>query len=324
MATPDQDKFAAFTRRDLVYSTVKGHNLYAAVLVPKSLRFQASRPHPVLVHWHGGGFVTGHRTYAPWWSRWSLQLALAHDAIIVSPDYRLIPESSGEDVLSDVARFWNWLADDLPSVALQEGWDVVPDLARITTYGSSSGGFLAVQSALLAPKTLGIRAVISVSAPFYTGHGSQGLVPMPRMIFGAWPPPPREAEKCIREYIRAMKPGVIRSESDPADSWDLLLSIIQQAWVPRLLDVQKNKRLDVIKLLDTLETMPPMWIIHGEEDSVVPAAGSQTFVNAMREKLPDVPIHVTIRPGNHGFELGLGLEEHWVRNGCRFVEQYWP
>ncbi|KAK7997496.1 choline dehydrogenase protein [Apiospora arundinis] len=108
-----------------------------------------------------------------------------------------------------------------------------------------------------------------------------------------------------------MKPGVIRSESDPADSWDLLLSIIQQAWVPRLLDVQKNKRLDVIKLLDTLETMPPIWIIHGEEDSVVPAAGSQAFVNAMREKLPDVPLHITIRPGNHGFELGLGLEEQW-------------
>lgn len=43
----------------------------------------------------------------------------------------------------------------------------------------------------------------------------------------------------------------------------------EQAWVPRLLDVQKNKRLDVIKLLDTLKTMPPMWIIHGEEDSVV-------------------------------------------------------
>ncbi|KAK8101460.1 hypothetical protein PG999_011834 [Apiospora kogelbergensis] len=254
----------------------------------------------------------------------SLQLALAHDAIIVSPDYRLIPESSGEDVMSDVACFWKWLADKLPSVALQEGWDAVPDLARIITYGSSSGGFLAVQSALLAPKTCGIRAVISVSAPFYTGHGSQGLVPMPRMIFGAWPPPPREAEKCIREYIRAIKPGLIRSESDPADSWDLLLSIIQQAWVPRLLDVQKNKRLDVIKLLDTLETMPPLWIIHGEEDSVVPTAGSEAFANAMREKLPEVPVHVTIRQGNHGFELGLGLEDDWVRNGCRFVEQYWP
>lgn len=221
---------------------------------------------------------------------------MTHDAIIVSPDYRLLPESSGDDVLDDVVYFWQWFADKLPSVARNENWHGMPDFTRVMTCGSSSGGFLAVQSGLLAPVKCGIQAIISISAPFYMDDSGQGLVPMPRMILGAWPPPPREAERHIREYIRTMKPGVLRSESDPAEVWDLLLSIIresfvrfffyerphttckevlaahryaEQAWMPRLLDVKNNERLDVIKLLGTRDTMPPLWIIHGEGDSLV-------------------------------------------------------
>lgn len=67
-----EDKFAAFSRRDLIYSSIKGHDLHATVLTPKISETQFNQPHPVVVHWHGGGFVTGHRMYGPWWSRWSV------------------------------------------------------------------------------------------------------------------------------------------------------------------------------------------------------------------------------------------------------------
>lgn len=44
----------------------------------------------------------------------------------------------------------------------------------------------------------------------------------------------------------------------------------------------------------------------------------------MQKTLPHVPVHVTIRPGDHGFEMDLGLEEGWVKDGSRFIEQFWP
>jgi hypothetical protein len=28
--------------------------------------------YPVLVYWHGGGFIVGHRMYEPWWSNWQV------------------------------------------------------------------------------------------------------------------------------------------------------------------------------------------------------------------------------------------------------------
>ena len=65
-------KFAGFSRRDLVYSCINGHDLLVAVLTPEILQERPPAQYPVLVHWHGGGFITGHRTYAPWWPNWSV------------------------------------------------------------------------------------------------------------------------------------------------------------------------------------------------------------------------------------------------------------
>ncbi|KIW10898.1 hypothetical protein PV08_10197 [Exophiala spinifera] len=133
--------------------------------------------HPVLVFIHGGGLVTGHRAFHPFINGWLPGFAQAHDAIVVSPDYRLLPESTGQDVLEDLEDFWRWLTgtgssppgdvsipddnddqarrdvvvsfEDYVAQIVSESPAVVhPDLSRILVSGGSAGGFCATHLAL--------------------------------------------------------------------------------------------------------------------------------------------------------------------------------
>src|SRR5256885_5093150 len=168
-----KSKFDSFDRLDLAFASVDGHKLEATVLTPKKLQEKANGIYPVLVYWHGGGFVVGHRMYEPWWSNWQvtstaaftiyehmtelnlesrlIELALSQGAIIISPDYRLLPEANGADTLNDVESFWDWLHSILPSIA--KSWHARPDLTKIACCGQSCGGRLATQSALLFPQS---------------------------------------------------------------------------------------------------------------------------------------------------------------------------
>jgi hypothetical protein len=63
-------RFEPFDRVDLTYKTISGHPLEATVLTCKSLQSEVSTERPVLVHWHGGGFIVGHRMYDGWFALW--------------------------------------------------------------------------------------------------------------------------------------------------------------------------------------------------------------------------------------------------------------
>lgn len=63
-------KFAAFNIIDVAYktlyknsTTLKGPPVPASILLPKSAK---PGKHPVMVRWHGGCFITGHRMYPDW------------------------------------------------------------------------------------------------------------------------------------------------------------------------------------------------------------------------------------------------------------------
>lgn len=48
------------------------------------------------------------------------------------------------------------------------------------------------------------------------------------------------------------------------------------------------------------------------------------FVEQMKKAHPSTPLHVSIQPGSHGFDCMTTLHEDWVKEGCKFVEKYWP
>ena len=46
-------------------------------------------------------------------------------------------------------------------------------------------------------------------------------------------------------------------------------SLTEQGWLPRFLGVKKNPQLDLTQTLDKVDSIPPLWISHSEQDSIV-------------------------------------------------------
>ena len=89
--------------------------------------------------------------------------------------------------------------------------------------------------------------------------------------------------------------------------------------------------------------LPPMWIVHGTEDSVVSPRCSTEFVRRVGEATaaaaaaaaagrdlrpsPSPEILLSLRNGEeHNFDAALGREaegEGWIGEGCEFLLRFW-
>lgn len=94
---------------------------------------------PVLLHIHGGGYVSGTPDMCnPQCER----LAKAHGALVVSIDYRLAPEAPFPAGLEDCYAATMWVAENADALGA--------DADRIAVIGESAGGGLAAALAILA------------------------------------------------------------------------------------------------------------------------------------------------------------------------------
>ncbi|TSE32433.1 Carboxylesterase NlhH [Tepidimonas taiwanensis] len=125
-------------REEAVTITARdGAALVAELVVPH--RPADAAPAPVLLYYHGGGFVVGSiRTHA------ALCRRLAHLAgcAVLSVDYRLAPEHRFPTSVHDAFDALAWLRDHAARLGL--------DPHRIAVGGDSAGGTLAVVTALQA------------------------------------------------------------------------------------------------------------------------------------------------------------------------------
>ncbi|CCH77725.1 Esterase/lipase [Nostocoides japonicum T1-X7] len=143
--TPDALRDAGVTRRDVTVPGYQGADMLVTVLA----RADHTGTGPGIYHVHGGGMITGDRLLGP---LVMLPWVAQHDAVLVTAEYRLAPESPDPYPVEDCYAGLVWTADHAEELGID------PD--RIMIAGASAGGGLAAGTALLArdrrgPKLMG-------------------------------------------------------------------------------------------------------------------------------------------------------------------------
>lgn len=106
-------------------------------------------PAPVIVHFHGGGWVVGSLDTHDPFCRYLAGLA---KAIVVSVDYRLAPEHKFPAAIEDAEAATRWVLDHAAELG--------GDPARVFVSGDSAGGNLAAAVAQLLAKDASLRGQI--------------------------------------------------------------------------------------------------------------------------------------------------------------------
>lgn len=124
------DRRAETTQRSIALG---GYSVPVRVHRPR----QASGPLPLIVQFHGGGFVVGAAQHNDWTNS---HLAARCPAVVVAVDYRLAPEHPAPAPIEDGFAVLATILDDATA------WGIDP--SRVAVLGESAGGTIAALLAL--------------------------------------------------------------------------------------------------------------------------------------------------------------------------------
>jgi len=128
---------------------VSGGNIHLSIYTPKT----GNGPFPVIVYYHGGGFVIANIEV---YSASAKTLADKVGAIVISVGYRLAPEHKFPTAHNDAYAAYQW--------AIKNAASIKGDPKKIALVGESAGGNLAIATAMKA-RDAGIMlptAIVSV------------------------------------------------------------------------------------------------------------------------------------------------------------------
>ncbi len=162
---------------DLPYGDQTRHRL--DVYVPASPAASGSAGLPVLVFFHGGGFIRGDKS-----GRANIGWHFARQGVLtVLANYRLAPDHHWPSGPQDVVAVWRWLRDNMPT------WGGNP--AQVVLMGESAGAAHVAAATLMrrfqpAPSDWRIAGAVLLSGPY-----NARLEGLARRQFGIPAPDPR-------------------------------------------------------------------------------------------------------------------------------------
>ncbi|KAK3294507.1 Alpha/Beta hydrolase protein [Chaetomium fimeti] len=306
-----------FDRINVAYKTVNNTALETAIFIPKTVSSStAAATAPVLVHFHGGALITGAAPDLLFLGDWVRDFAHTAGAIFLSPAYRLAPETPAVEILDDIADFWTWLHAALPGTIRAQFPHLSPDLNRIAAIGESAGGYLALQSALqFSGPARGLRAVIAQYP---------GIFPdLP--AFNPRPDPPDAAlDAVVDGYVRGLEPGAMRVATAWPGLADLAVAALQNGRLRGLLGEDPEGRLTLRYALARAEEVPPaVWVIQGEQDTLVAKEAADQLVDMLKRERPRAVVRYTVREGDHAFDAVSSLQDEWLAEGVEFIKGHW-
>lgn len=248
--------------------------------------------------------------FPDWYQQWTLDYCLLHSAIIVTADYRLLPESTGADLYEDISDFWVWLRANLQPILDNARPGVEADFDKLLIHGESAGATIAMVSAFSQPVG-SIKAIIGMyPAIDIIGQRSEPTEARPLL-----------PESLLRDHLSAMQPGKIVTAALPPERIALAVAMAQHGIIGSYYGTDPKH--DLWKLLEGAAVIPPTLVLHGSDDSAVPVEGSVRWVEAAKKKFGEkVKLHIEAG-GEHGFDNFVPLETPWLQQELVEITAQW-
>ncbi|PNW28444.1 prolyl oligopeptidase family serine peptidase [Formosa algae] len=252
---------------EIVYKTVDGEALSMLVFYPEAQKMKAKNPWMMYVH--GGGWAGGSK-YNILKKAYleTLKSLLDQGIICVTIDYRLAKGNSNAfDAVVDAKDAARFLLKNAKAYKL--------DKINYGVWGGSAGGHLSLVTALGENKDFKGEANLSKYTPKFN------------CVVSYFP-----FTSCVNPDLR---PGSIFEDKT------LFL---------RVLGAPLEEKPELAKLLSPTELLnkksPPILLIHGDKDSVLPIINSTYMLDVAKDKNADVDL-LTIKNAAHSFN-GKNLE----------------
>ncbi|MDO4648401.1 MAG: alpha/beta hydrolase [Eubacteriales bacterium] len=240
-----------------------------------------SAPYPVIVHTHGGGFANGDQRDT---QLLPMLTALKRGYVVVSIQYRRSREALFPAQLYDVKAAVRYLR------AHANDWDLDPN--KFAAWGASSGGWLA--------SMLGLTSDIRAFEDPDQGNSDESSAVQAVID---WCGPCGNFLEMDRAFQRSGLGEMGHSEADSPESRFLGHQITE---IPELVRM-------VTPAVYAHTDMPPVYILHGSIDQVVPVEQSIAFADAIKKAAgtDKVQLHIVEGKLHHG---DAWYNEPWVAN----------
>ncbi|CAE6524299.1 unnamed protein product [Rhizoctonia solani] len=318
----------------LAYNVGKG--IQADVYLP-------STPHvsrtPVVVYWHGGGksvhaVVDGLGSYLHF--RTELRGSILVPASVANyGDYRLLPPSTGHEILQDVLDLVTWVTSPEglnASLLLRVNDKCTIDTRRIILAGTSAGGYLAYLAAIHARPECVPRGVLSMygmgghfltphylqlkTKPFFRGRPLLDPAQFEELLSIERPPPITNGSVLgygpdgIPSSPRMFLTRVLLQEGNFLDylTGEHGLSERLRALDQPTISDLPQRHWGLFPETGLSSSFPPTCLVHGTEDSAVLIGESR----ALRDRLHNlnVPCQLfEVKGAEHSFDYQDGHEE---------------
>ncbi|KAF7898017.1 uncharacterized protein EAF01_008983 [Botrytis porri] len=311
----------------VTYKLVDGVEVLADIFLPEMAPIN---PMPIALMIHGGGHMTlSRKAVRPA----QTSLLLANNIIPVSLDYRLCPEIDLiNGPIADICDAYIWAQTKLPVLVSNKGIKVDP--TKIVMIGWSTGGHLAMTTAWTT-KNLGLEppcAILAFYSPtdFESGDldisranqypGRKLSLDTIRKSLSTRPITNYDAESSDSTGLGWVRPGDPRSElvlslfKEGSGLSIMLNGISDDGWC-RKPDPERVAFISPMAQLRSGKYTTPTFLIHGEDDEIVPIYTAKKFVTALKERgvrsgFLEVPgakhIHdLNLRPGMEQWRQGV-------------------
>lgn len=255
------------TKETVVFKTIDNVDIHADVYLPKSHTLK--NQYAAILYLHGGGMVVGNRTMMP-----EMETAgfLEQGWIVVSSDYRLIPETKYPEACQDAFDAYDWMrTEGSARYGINEN--------KIAIIGSSAGARLALLAGYKMKRLPCCILSLYAQTDFRLNGESWQRLRSPKVS---------EEDAFSAVY----KHGIRTSTSPESELYHACLSYL--AWAAQNDEIlrayfgehyQRGSILEQYSpCLNVHSQFPPTLIVHGTEDSLTPYIHASIMHQALTDK----------------------------------------